>query len=207
MFRKVKLLIFRLFLAHCRRRLRRKGVEVADDAIINMLPSVRMAPGSRIILHKGVIVTSNPRHNPLLLHPVQLHLVAPNAVIEMEEGSGISGSSLICCSRISIGKYTIIGPNTLLYDSEGHNYVPGRGWTKHDIRTGRPITIGDECYIGANCIILSGVTIGNNCVVSAGCVITEDVPAGHKASGNPAVYTPLPKLLGGPGRKKPAKTA
>lgn len=207
MIQKIKLIIFRLLLAYYRRRLKRKGVEAADDTVINMMPSVRLAQNARIILHKGVTVTSNPRHNPLLLHPVQLHTVAPGAVIEMEEGSGISGSSIICCSRVSIGRYTIIGPNTLVYDSEGHSYTPGIGWKKHNVRTGRPITIGAECYIGANCIILSGVTIGNNCVISAGSVITEDVPAGHKASGNPATYTPLPKLLGGPGRKKAAKTA
>lgn len=204
MVQKVKLFVFRFLLACYRLRLRAAGVQAAGNTIINKMPSLRMVKGSRIILHDEVTITSNPRHNPLLLHPVQLRTLTPTAVIEMEEGSGISGASLVCCNRITIGKHTIIGPNTLIYDSEGHSYSPEIGWKGRAVRTGRPITIGEKCFIGSNCLIMSGVTIGNNCVIAAGSVITEDVPAGHKASGNPAVYTPLPKLLGGPGRKKAA---
>ena len=50
-----------------------------------------------------------------------------------------------------------------------------------------PVTIGNDCWIGANAIILPGVTIGDFCVVAAGSVVTKDVPSGVLVAGNPAV--------------------
>lgn len=203
----LKAILFRLYVAWFRNLTRLKGVELASSVIVNKMPDVRKVRGSRIILGESVILTSNPRHNPLLLHPVVLRTLTPQAVIEMKDGSGMSGARIVCCNRVTIGENTIIGPNTLIYDSEGHNYSPKTGWREAGSRTGRPITIGSKCFIGSDCLILSGVSIGDNCVISAGTVVTSDVPAGHKAYGNPAVYVPLPKLLGGPGRKKIVKEA
>ena len=40
---------------------------------------------------------------------------------------------------------------------------------------GRPITIGDDCWIGGQSVILPGVTIGNRCIVGAGAVVTKDL--------------------------------
>ncbi|WP_455266069.1 DapH/DapD/GlmU-related protein [Phascolarctobacterium sp.] len=37
--------------------------------------------------------------------------------------------------------------------------------------------IGSHCWVGSNVVILKGVTIGDNCVIGAGCVITEDIPS------------------------------
>ncbi|WP_215114393.1 DapH/DapD/GlmU-related protein [Exiguobacterium sp. s70] len=48
------------------------------------------------------------------------------------------------------------------------------------------ITIGDNCMIGVNSIILPGVTIGDNCVVGAGSVVTTNIPSGSLVAGNPA---------------------
>ncbi len=202
MMKALKLLLFRCYVAIYRHIARWQGLEVHPSSIINKKPDVRKAKGSRIILHEDTTLTSNPRHNPLLLHPVIIRTLTPNAVIEMKKGSGMSGASLICCNRITIGEHTIIGPNTLIYDSEGHSYTPEIGWKGRVTRTGRPINIGAKCFIGSSCIIMSGVTIGDNCVLSAGTVLKCDVPAGHMACGNPAVISPLPKILGGPGRKK-----
>lgn len=47
------------------------------------------------------------------------------------------------------------------------------------------ITIGDNCFIGWNAIILPGVKIEDNCIIGAGCVISKDIPADSVAIGNP----------------------
>ena len=52
---------------------------------------------------------------------------------------------------------------------------------------GKPVTIGDNVWIGGKAIILPGVTIGDNVVVAAGAVVTKDVPSNALAMGNPAV--------------------
>ncbi|WP_091092907.1 sugar O-acetyltransferase [Nonomuraea wenchangensis] len=50
----------------------------------------------------------------------------------------------------------------------------------------RPITVGDNVWLGSGSIILAGVTIGENTVVGAGAVVTRDLPANVVAVGNPA---------------------
>ena len=47
------------------------------------------------------------------------------------------------------------------------------------------VTIGDDCWIGANAIICSGVTIGEGCVIGAGSVVVKDIPPHSFAAGNP----------------------
>lgn len=49
-----------------------------------------------------------------------------------------------------------------------------------------PITVGDGCWIGARCMILSGVTIGSGTIVAAGAVIIGDLPDNVLAAGVPA---------------------
>lgn len=200
---KIKLFILKSISAWRKSMLRFKGFRFGKNCFVDGAPQVRMTKGAQVILEDDVTLISNPRHNPLLESPMAFQTLTPNARIELKAHCGISGSRLVCCNRITIGEYTIIGPGTLIYDSEGHSYDKEIGWSGRSVRTGRPITIGKKCFIGTRCIILSGVTIGDNCVIAAGSVITQDIPDGHKACGNPATFEPLPRMLGGPGRKKP----
>jgi len=48
------------------------------------------------------------------------------------------------------------------------------------------ISIEDEVWIGANCVVTIGVTIGKHSIIGAGSVVTKDVPPYSIAVGNPA---------------------
>ena len=50
---------------------------------------------------------------------------------------------------------------------------------------GKPITIGDNVWIGAGAIVNPGVTIGENSVIGSGSVVTKDIPSNVVAAGNP----------------------
>mgnify|MGYP000481936999 CR=1 FL=1 len=52
--------------------------------------------------------------------------------------------------------------------------------------TDGPITVGNDVWIGARCIVLSGVTIGDGAVVAAGSVVTDDVEPYAVVGGVPA---------------------
>ena len=49
----------------------------------------------------------------------------------------------------------------------------------------KPVTIGSDCWFGANVTVCPGVNIGNNCVIGAGSVVTGDIPANSFAAGVP----------------------
>jgi acetyltransferase-like isoleucine patch superfamily enzyme len=50
----------------------------------------------------------------------------------------------------------------------------------------RPVTIGDDVWIGKGCIIFPGVRIGEASIVSAGSVVRRHVPPYSVVAGNPA---------------------
>lgn len=54
-----------------------------------------------------------------------------------------------------------------------------------DLEITKPITIGNDVYIGNNVIIMPGVTIGNKVIIGAGAVVTKDIPDNSVAVGVP----------------------
>ena len=49
-----------------------------------------------------------------------------------------------------------------------------------------PITIGEDCWLGAGVTVCPGVTIGDRCIIGAGSVVVKDIPSDSMAVGNPA---------------------
>ncbi|MFE9853134.1 sugar O-acetyltransferase [Streptomyces sp. NPDC005576] len=86
-------------------------------------------------------------------------------------------------ARITIGEDCQIGPNVQLL-TPTHPVDPQPRRDK--LEAARPITIGDNVWLGGGVIVCPGVSIGDNSVVGAGSVVTKDIPAGVVAVGNPA---------------------
>ena len=84
---------------------------------------------------------------------------------------------------ITIGDDVQIGPNVQLL-TPTHPVEPTPRRDKWE--AAKPITIGNNVWLGGGAIVLPGVTIGDNTVVGAGAVVTKDLPADVIAVGNPA---------------------
>lgn len=82
--------------------------------------------------------------------------------------------SINCLEKITIGDNTLFGENVKLYD---HNHEYNSINVSHQLFNTSPINIGENCWLGANVVVLKGVTIGNNVIIGAGCVIHKDVQA------------------------------
>ena len=91
--------------------------------------------------------------------------------------------TILDIATVTIGDYVMIGPNTLI-STVGHPLSP-MGRRKH-LGIAKPVTIGDDVWIGGNVTILPGVTIGNNVIIAAGAVVTKDVPDNCIVGGVPA---------------------
>jgi len=97
--------------------------------------------------------------------------------MQIGEGSVVSFSGRLDKTNprgIHIGKYSVVtfGATVL-----AHDWVNSRD---------RDVHIGNNCFIGANAIVLPGVTIGDQCIVAAASVVARDVPSGSLVAGNPA---------------------
>ena len=98
-------------------------------------------------------------------------------------------------TRIGIHN-TIIGPVTIgnhvnlaqgiTVTALNHNFKDATLRIDEQGISTKPVTIGDDVWIGANAVILPGVTIGKHVVVAAGAVVTKDVPDNCIVGGVPA---------------------
>ncbi|NYV73556.1 sugar O-acetyltransferase [Streptomyces sp. UH6] len=86
-------------------------------------------------------------------------------------------------AAITIGEDCQIGPNVQLL-TPTHPVEPQPRRDK--LEAAKPITIGDNVWLGGGVIVCPGVSIGDDSVIGAGSVVTKDVPAGVVAVGNPA---------------------
>lgn len=84
---------------------------------------------------------------------------------------------------ITIGDDVQIGPSVQLL-TPTHPIEPEPRRAK--VEAAKPITIGNNVWLGGGVIVCPGVRIGENTVVGAGAVVTRDLPAGVVAVGNPA---------------------
>ena len=85
-------------------------------------------------------------------------------------------------AAVRFGNNVFVGPNCAFYTA-GHPLDAGLRGSGFEFA--RPITVGNDVWIGGNVVVLPGVTIGDGCVIGAGSVVTRDIPAACLAFGNP----------------------
>lgn len=79
---------------------------------------------------------------------------------------------IVCHESIDIGSQCMFGPGVVVYD---HDHQFGPDGIREGYKT-KPILVGDNCWIGANAIILRGTHIGEGCVIGAGTVVKGEIP-------------------------------
>jgi len=92
-------------------------------------------------------------------------------------------------NKITIGKNGLIAPYvqicTATHPLKASERIIGNGTEARYLTSAKPVTIGDNVWIGGNSVIFPGVTIGNNVTIGAGSVVTKDIPDDVLAFGNP----------------------
>ncbi|TWV12464.1 sugar O-acetyltransferase [Bacteroidaceae bacterium HV4-6-C5C] len=85
-------------------------------------------------------------------------------------------------AKVTFGDNVFIGPGCGFYTVEHPLDVVQRN---EGLEYAYSIAVGNNVWIGAQVVVLSGVTIGENTVIGAGSVVTKDIPANVIAAGNP----------------------
>ena len=84
------------------------------------------------------------------------------------------GMMISCKSKVEIGEGCQFGPNVKIFDNN-HCFNAQEGvLSAHNVGD---VKIGNNCWIASNVTILKDSNIGDNCVIGAGCVIKGIIPA------------------------------
>lgn len=94
-----------------------------------------------------------------------------------------AGCTLLDTAKVTMGARTMLGPGVQIYCAE-HHIDPVR--RRAGLEVAKPVTIGEDVWIGGGAIVLPGVAIGHRAIIGAGSVVTKDVPADTTVVGNPA---------------------
>lgn len=85
--------------------------------------------------------------------------------------------------NVTIGNNCLIAPQAGIYTAchplDEATRISG-------LELGKPVTIGNNCWIGGRAVINPGVTLGDNVVVGSGAVVTKSFPSNVVIAGNPA---------------------
>ncbi len=85
-------------------------------------------------------------------------------------------------AKVTFGDNVFIAPNCCFTTAE-HSIDPEQ--RKAGIEIAKPITIGNNVWIGAGSTILAGTVIGDNTVIGAGSVVKKSIPSNVVAVGVP----------------------
>lgn len=96
------------------------------------------------------------------------------------------GVMVAAMDLVEIGDHTMVANGALITDadhvvSDRERPISWQGYVSKG-----PTRIGDNCWLGANVVVTSGVTIGDRCIIGANSTVTHDIADHSLAVGSPA---------------------
>jgi maltose O-acetyltransferase len=85
-------------------------------------------------------------------------------------------------ASVTIGSNVLFAPGVQIYAA---THPLSAAQRRTGLELGKPVSIGDDVWIGGGAMVCPGVTIGDRSVIGAGSVVTKSIPAGVVAAGNP----------------------
>lgn len=162
------------------------GISIGDGFRCKGLFFIMGNRNGRIQIGNSFRVNSSPLSSLIGLYQRAIIVARRNGNIQIGNNVGITGVT-IHGTNIRIGDNVMVGANTKIIDHDFHSldYVERRK-NAMDHEVSRPVSIGDDVFIGCNCIVLKGTHIGNRCIVGAGSVVSGSFDDDCLIAGNPA---------------------
>ena len=171
-------------------------VQYGKNLLLKGVPIVFNKKGATIEIGENVTINSSFLSNLVGLYSRTIIVTrTQGAEIKIGDHVGISGATIYARKKICIGDNTLIGGNAKIIDNDFHPidsdlrleqiYADHPGELTDIIPT-KEVTIGKNCFIGCNSIILKGTVLGDNCVVGAGAVVSGRFEDNCIIAGNPA---------------------
>lgn len=115
-------------------------------------------------------------------------ITAPgSARVKIGEGTFLNMGVMVASEQlVEIGAHCMLANGCFITDSSHRYDDPGKPITWQGFATKGPTRIGDNCWLGANVVVTSGVTVGERSVIGANSVVTKDIPPFSIVAGAPA---------------------
>lgn len=140
-----------------------------------------------VFVGRNLKINSTRMFNPIGRE--QKSMIKVIGELTVGDNVGMSSISIVCYKKISIGNNVIFGGNVSIYDTDFHSLdFNNRHKAETDLPESRPITIGNDVFIGAHSTILKGVNIGDRAIIGACSVVTKTIPPDQIWGGNPAKF-------------------
>ena len=151
----------------------RRGAFVRWPVHGNMLQAMqeqRLEIGREVLLEPGVWIT------------------APGtARVRIGEGTFLNKGVMVAAGDlVEIGAHCMLANGCFVSDASHRYDDPNKPITWQGFESKGPTRIGDNCWLGANVVVTSGVSIGERCVIGANSVVTRDIEPFSIAAGAPA---------------------
>lgn len=171
-------------------------IQFGRGLILRGIPIVYKKKNSTIRIGENCVIKSSFFSNLVGLYQKTIIVTrTPDAKIDIGDNVGISGATIYARKSIIIGDNTCIGGNVKILDNDFHpiNWeirnellLNKNGGEMSEFIPSKEVTIGKNCFIGCNSIILKGTVLGDGCVVGAGAVVCGQYPSYSVIAGNPA---------------------
>ncbi len=141
-----------------------------EGNVLEALREGRLELGEGVLLEPGVWITAPGR-----------------ARVRIGSGSFLNKGVMVAAQElVEIGAHCMLANGCFVSDANHRFDDPGRPITWQGFETRGPTRIGENCWLGANVVVTSGVSIGERCVIGANSVVTSDIPPFSIAAGAPA---------------------
>lgn len=152
-----------------------RNVKIEEGAEVQCLAKRGVVLGDGVTIGRGASI-----------RPSSYYGMDPGEGFEVGAGTAIGAYAWIGASGfVRIGRDVLLGPRVVMIP-ENHNFDDRNATIKSQGVTRAGIEIGDDCWIGCNVTILSGVNIGHGSIVAAGAVVRENVAPYSIVGGVPA---------------------
>jgi acetyltransferase-like isoleucine patch superfamily enzyme len=138
--------------------------------VLEALREGRLEIGAHALLEPGVWITAPGK-----------------ARVRIGQGTFLNMGVMVAAEQlVEIGDHCMLANGCFVTDSSHRYDDPYKPITWQGFETKGPTRIGDNCWLGANVVVTSGVSIGERCVVGANSVVTKDVEPFSIVAGSPA---------------------
>ncbi len=111
--------------------------------------------------------------------------LGPDGEVEIGNYATLVGAIISTNARIVIGDYTFVSHEVVLADSMAARPFE-KGCQPESVDSLTTIVVGENVWVGARAVLLSGARLGNGAIVAAAACVDFEVPAHGVVAGNPA---------------------